>query len=166
MREAAQERLLRIQEVADEVGLTPRAIRHYEELGLIKPAARSGGAYRLYDADDVVRLRFIKDLRDETGFSLAEIGQLLEDETARLVNRTRFRESRDPAERRRLLEEGIDRIDRQVMTLQGKVRRIEEMMAAARSRRDHLAEHLSALEEGVEPAHHRARQRPGARGSA
>jgi DNA-binding transcriptional MerR regulator len=158
---AADARLLRIQEVADEVGLTPRAIRHYEELGLIKPAARSDGDYRLYDDADVERLRFIKGLRDETGFSLAEIGQLLEDEDARALDRTRFRDSRDPFERRRLLEEGIDRIDRQVATLQGKVRRIEEMIVAAKGRREHLTEHLDALERGVEPAHHRARRRAG-----
>lgn len=144
--EIGEPRLLRIQEAADEVGLTPRAIRHYEELGLIKPAARSEGAYRLYDADDVTRLRFIKSLRDETGFSLAEIGQLLEDEAARALNRARFREARDPEERRRLLVDGIERIDRQVTTLRNKVARIEEMVAEARSRRAHLVEHLAALE--------------------
>ena len=73
----AEDPLLRIQAVADQVGLTPRSIRYYEEIGLMKPAARSDGAYRLYDADDVARLQFIKALRDETGFSLGEIGQLL-----------------------------------------------------------------------------------------
>jgi MerR family transcriptional regulator, repressor of the yfmOP operon len=152
--EATEERLLRIQEVSDEVGLTPRSIRYYEELGLMKPAARSEGAYRLYDADDVERLRFIKGLRDETGFSLAEIGEMLEDETARAVIGVRFRESRDPDERHQLLVEGIGRIDRQVTTLRRKVERIGEMIAAAEARRDHLAEHLAALDQGVEPEHH------------
>ena len=89
--------LLRIQEVAADVGLTARAIRYYEELGLLKPAARSEGAYRLYDADDLERLRFIKGLRDDAGFSLTEIGQLLEDEAARARNRERFRSTTDPA---------------------------------------------------------------------
>ena len=83
--------LLRIQEVAAALGLTTRTIRYYEELGLLEPAGRSGGAYRLYDADDIERLRFIKGLRDDAGFSLAEIGQLLEDEVARARNRARFR---------------------------------------------------------------------------
>src|SRR5512135_3903644 len=66
-------RLLRIQEVAAEIGLTPRSIRYYEELGLLTPAARSEGDYRLYDASDLERLRFIMGLRDDAGFSLAEI---------------------------------------------------------------------------------------------
>ena len=76
-------RLLRIQEVAEDTGLTPRAIRYYEEVGLLAPAARSEGAYRLYDGEDLERLRFIRGLRDDAGFSLAEIRQLLEDEAAR-----------------------------------------------------------------------------------
>src|SRR3954453_14220584 len=112
--------LLRIQEVARVVGLTARSIRYYEELGLLKPAARSEGAYRLYDPDDVARLQFIRGLRDDAGFSLAEIGQLLEDETARATNRARFRESRTPAERREVLLDGMSRIDRQVATLRSK----------------------------------------------
>src|SRR5215213_6230218 len=94
--------LLRIQEAAADVGLTTRSIRYYEELGLLKPAARSEGSYRLYDADDVERLRFIKGLRDDAGFSLAEIGRLLEDEAARARNRARYRETDDPTERRAL----------------------------------------------------------------
>ena len=93
--------LLRIQQVAADVGLTTRTIRYYEELGLLKPAARSEGYYRLYDDDDLERLRFIKGLRDDAGFSLAEIGLLLEDEAARARNRERFRSTNDPDERTR-----------------------------------------------------------------
>jgi len=137
--------LLRIQEVADLVGLTPRSIRYYEELGLLEPAARSEGAYRLYDADDIARLQFIKGLRDDAGFSLAEIGQLLEDETARAENRARFRTSRRPAERRAVLLDGIVRIDRQVATLRAKIARLQSMIDAADERRNHLESHLREL---------------------
>jgi DNA-binding transcriptional MerR regulator len=142
---AADTPLLRIQEVSDLVGLTPRSIRYYEELGLLEPAARSEGAYRLYDADDVARLRFIKGLRDDAGFSLAEIGQLLEDETARAENRVRFRTSRRPAERRAVLLDGIARIDRQVATLRAKIARLQSMIEAADERREHLEGHLREL---------------------
>ena len=102
-------RLLRIQEVSAETGLTPRTIRYYEELGLLAPAARSDGSYRLYDADDLERLRFIRGLRDDAGFSLAEIGQLLEDEQARTRNREHFRATADPAERRALVLDNLAR---------------------------------------------------------
>src|SRR3954462_10468090 len=96
--------LLRIQEVPAALGLTARTIRYYEELGLLTPAARSEGDYRLYDEDDVERLRFIKDLRAEAGFRLAQISQPLEAEAARTPFRVRFRETTDPAERRSILE--------------------------------------------------------------
>jgi DNA-binding transcriptional MerR regulator len=142
---AAPARLLRIQEVAAEVGLTTRSIRYYEELGLLKPAARSEGAYRLYDADDVERLRFIKGLRDDAGFSLAEIGQLLENEDTRARNRVRFRSSTDPTERKAILVESMARIDSTVATLQGKIERLQEMVAEARARREHLRDHLNEL---------------------
>lgn len=152
----AAPRLLRIQEVADEVGLTPRSIRFYEEKALLKPAARSEGAYRLYDADDVERLRYIKGLRDDAGFSLADIGQLLEDETARARIGARFRASSDPAERRTLLHDGITRIDRQIETLRGKIERLEAMIDAAAARRAHLEGHLAELESTGEIKPHAA----------
>ena len=143
--------LLRIQEVAAETGLTPRSIRYYEEMGLLEPAARSEGAYRLYDASDLERLRSIKELRDEAGFSLAQIGQLLEDEAARERNRERFRSTQDPAERRTILEDARARVDRQIATLEAKADRLATMIEAARTRRAHLDQHLRELEGGPAP---------------
>jgi DNA-binding transcriptional MerR regulator len=150
--------LLRIQDVAADTGLTTRAIRYYEEIGLLRPAARSEGAYRLYDASDLERLRFIRDLRDEAGFSLAEIGQLLEDEAARELTRERFRATEDPSERRLLLEEALRRIDRQIAILASKVERLRSMTTAAETRRQHLLDHLAEIGDGPE-AHGRAARR-------
>jgi DNA-binding transcriptional MerR regulator len=151
---ATERALLRIQEVADETGLTPRAIRYYEEVGLLAPAARSEGAYRLYDAEDLARLRFIKGLREDAGFSLAEIRQLLEDEAARAQFRARLRSATDPAERREILEAAIAQVDRQVGSLREKLSRLSSMIADAQARREHLEEHLAALESGRElPPH-------------
>ncbi len=163
--------LLRIQEVAAELGLTTRAIRYYEELGLLRPAARSEGSYRLYDADDVERLAFIKGLRDDAGFSLAEIGQLLEDEMARARNRERFRETESREERRGILDDAVDRIDRQVLSLRRKIERLETMIEEADERRAHLLAHRASLEDASIDPHDAAqtkrfraqRRRPGAR---
>jgi DNA-binding transcriptional MerR regulator len=138
-------RLLRIQEAAAEVGLTPRSIRYYEEVGLLEPAARSEGAYRLYDESDLERLRFIRGLRDDAGFSLAQIGQLLEDERARERNRERFRSSEDPRERRAILVDALDRVDRQIENLRHKAERLASMIDEAEARRRHLADHLARL---------------------
>jgi DNA-binding transcriptional MerR regulator len=146
--------LLRIQQVAAEVGLTTRSVRYYEELGLLKPAARSEGSYRLYDADDLDRLRFIKGLRDDAGFSLAEIGQLLEDEAARARNRERFRSTSDPDERKLIIRDAFARIDRQVASLQEKIERLGAMVGEAEARRAHLQAHLEAIETGAAPTPH------------
>jgi MerR family transcriptional regulator, repressor of the yfmOP operon len=146
--------LLRIQQVAAEVGLTTRSIRYYEELGLLKPAARSEGSYRLYDEDDLERLRFIKGLRDDAGFSLAEIGQLLEDEAARARNRERFRSTSDPDERKAIIGDAFDRVDRQIASLREKIGRLEAMVTEAEGRRAHLQAHLQEIESGTEPTPH------------
>ena len=148
----ASPRLLRIQEVAAGTGLTPRSIRYYEEIGLLRPAARSQGAYRLYDASDLERLGFIRELRDDAGFSLAEIALLLEDEEARIRDRERFRATGEPAEKLAILRDLIARMDRQVSTLEGKAARLRAMIDAAEARRTHLRAHLAELE-GGEPAH-------------
>jgi DNA-binding transcriptional MerR regulator len=146
--------LLRIQEVAATLGLTARTIRYYEEIGLLTPAARSEGDYRLYDADDVERLRFIKDLRDEAGFSLAEISQMLEDEAARARTRDRFRSTSDTAERRSIVDDALARVERQIELLQAKSDRLGAMIAEAEQKRAHLLEHVDELETGRAPAHH------------
>jgi DNA-binding transcriptional MerR regulator len=146
-----QERLLRIQEVAAETGLTTRAIRYYEEVGLLEPAARSDGAYRLFDASDLERLRFIKELRDDAGFSLAQIGQLLEDDAARERNRERFRTTHDPDERRALVLDAQTRVDGQIATLRGKRDRLDAMLREAEERRRHLDAHLREIDGGPDP---------------
>jgi MerR family transcriptional regulator, repressor of the yfmOP operon len=140
-------RLLRINEVAIETGLTTRAIRYYEEVGLLEPAARSEGDYRLYDESDLERLRYIRSLRDDAGFSLAQIGQLLEDEAARERNRVRLRETADPTERRALLTDARERVERQIEILEAKAARIASMIDAAQVRREHLDRHLDELDE-------------------
>lgn len=146
--------LLRIQEVAAALGLTTRTIRYYEELGLLEPAGRSGGDYRQYDPDDIERLRFIKGLRDDAGFSLAEIGQLLEDEAARTRNRARFRTTSDAAERRAIVDDALARVERQIASLRDKSGRLTTMIHEAEDRRRHLQSHIAELEAGLEPLPH------------
>lgn len=149
MNDATDRRLLRINEVAAEAGLTTRAIRYYEELGLLEPAARSEGDYRLYDESDLERLQFIRSLRDDAGFSLAQIRQLLEDESARERNRERLLETQDPAERRALYFDARQRVERQIELLEAKAARIDAMIDEARARGRHLDAHLAELDGGA-----------------
>jgi DNA-binding transcriptional MerR regulator len=143
---AGSARLLRIQEMSELVGLTTRTIRYYEEVGLLEPAARSEGAYRLYDEEDVDRLRFIKAMRDDAGFSLAEIATLVEDEQVRSRSRERYLATTDPRERQEILEAAAARLDRQVTTLLAKRDRLDEMIAQTRERHDRVERRLADLE--------------------
>ena len=68
--------LLRIGDLARQTGKTVRAIHLYEELGLLRPATRSSGGFRLYDPAAVERVRWIDSLNG-MGFSLHEMGELL-----------------------------------------------------------------------------------------
>jgi MerR family transcriptional regulator, repressor of the yfmOP operon len=126
--------LLRIQEVAAQIGSTPRAIRYWEEQGLLRPAARSEGDYRLYDDTDVERLRFIKALRDDAGFSLAEVAQLLEDEAARERGHAAYHSTTDPVERMQILRDRAARFDHQVAMLRTKIDRLQAMVAETEGR--------------------------------
>lgn len=64
--------LMQIGDLAKEAGKTVRAIHLYEELGLITPAARSKGRFRLYAREALLRIRWIGTLQ-EMGFSLGDI---------------------------------------------------------------------------------------------
>src|SRR5450759_2594319 len=99
--------LRRIQDVADEVGLTSRAIRYYEEMGLLTPAARSGGSHRLYDESDVERLRAIQALRDDAGFSIGDIVRLLEAQDHLARSKAAYRTAVSPTERLQIASEGL-----------------------------------------------------------
>jgi DNA-binding transcriptional MerR regulator len=63
---------MQIGDLARETGKTVRAIHLYEELGLLTPAARSKGRFRLYGPEALLRIRWIGKLQ-EMGFSLADI---------------------------------------------------------------------------------------------
>ncbi|MCH8031855.1 MAG: heavy metal-responsive transcriptional regulator [Bacteroidetes bacterium] len=69
-------RLFTIGQLAKRCGVTPRAVRHYETLRLLKAPIRGENNYRFFDADSVERLSFIARCRS-LGFSIPEIAELL-----------------------------------------------------------------------------------------
>jgi DNA-binding transcriptional MerR regulator len=76
MNASGERELSRVGEVAGRLGVSPRTIKYYEELGLIEPEARSSGGFRLYGEEDVRRLERILRMKG-IGYSLATIRELL-----------------------------------------------------------------------------------------
>jgi MerR family transcriptional regulator, copper efflux regulator len=67
---------MRIGKLAKMSGKTARTLHFYEELGLLRPAGRTPGGFRLYDDVSLLRIRWIERLQD-LGFSLQEIQDFL-----------------------------------------------------------------------------------------
>lgn len=65
-----------IGEVARMSGLSPRMLRHYDEIGLLNPADRTAAGYRIYTDSDLLKLQRILSLR-VTGLSLDDIKNAL-----------------------------------------------------------------------------------------
>lgn len=99
---------MHIGELAERTGLSLRTIRHYDEIGLLKPTGRTEGGFRLYTAEDESRLLLIRRMKP-LGYSLEETGELLEliDALSESPNDEMLRERLD-----RVRNEANDRRDR------------------------------------------------------
>lgn len=73
-----------ISEVARHSGLTARTLRHYDGIGLLKPAFVAPNGYRHYAREELLRLQQILVLR-ELGLGLPEIGRILDAQTDRIA---------------------------------------------------------------------------------
>jgi MerR family copper efflux transcriptional regulator len=67
---------MRIGELADQAGVTPRTIRYYEGLGLLGPSEREGQGFRYYTEAELIRLKKIDALK-QFGLTLEEIGEII-----------------------------------------------------------------------------------------
>jgi len=94
--------------VAELAGVTVRTLHHYDEIGLVRPSARTAAGYRAYSADDVERLREALAYR-RLGFGLREVADLVGDPAADAV--AHLRRLRD------LLVEQRDRVDAMVAAI-------------------------------------------------
>jgi MerR family transcriptional regulator, repressor of the yfmOP operon len=135
---ATDSRLMRIGELAREVGTTPRTIRYYEEIGLLPDAGeRPPGQHRSYTAADTERLREVIRLKELLGVSLEELRELVEAEEARALLRREFHESDDPYRRREILLEALTHIGHQLDLVRRRhreLKKLEDQLLARRRR--------------------------------
>lgn len=71
-------RALQIAEAAATVGVRPSALRHWEHEGLLHPARDARNGYRLYDAEQLRRLRVVALLR-QSGYKFSAIRDVLDE---------------------------------------------------------------------------------------
>ncbi len=69
-------RSMQIGEVAERTELSLRTLRHYDEIGLLRPSGRSAGGFRLYTEADLEKLLVIRRMKP-LGFSLEEMLEVM-----------------------------------------------------------------------------------------
>lgn len=99
--------MVRIGELAAELGLNPKTIRYYEEIGLLPEPQRTPAGYRLYNEADRERLLFIGKAK-AIGLTLQEIGEILT---------LRHRGEQPCQHVRRLLDQKLAAVDEQLRVL-------------------------------------------------
>jgi DNA-binding transcriptional MerR regulator len=137
---------LRIGEVAQLTGTTPRTIRYYEEIGLMPGAAdRVQGQHRCYSRADVDRVKEIVRLRDLLGLSLEQLSKLLEAETARAELRREYHATEDPGDRARILEEALTHITSQLELVSARRKELLQLERELVEKRDSVQSRLKEL---------------------
>jgi MerR family transcriptional regulator, thiopeptide resistance regulator len=102
---------LTVGQVSTRLGVTVRALHHWDEIGLARPSLRTAAGYRLYTAGDLERVQRIVVYR-ELGLGLERIRTILDDSTADVpgalrAQRTQLAERIDRLQR---LSAGLDRM--------------------------------------------------------
>ena len=151
--------LLRIGELAARTGVSVKAVRQYERLGLVYSAGRTDANYRLFPPEAIACVRAVKLWRG-LGFSLKEMAQL-----ARLVDGG----PRPDLDRQLLAalgrreQELADRIA-ELEELRGRIRAFRERHGAALRRGEGIADRWRAMQEEARQDIRRSRvRRPGPR---
>jgi MerR family gold-responsive transcriptional activator of gol and ges genes len=101
-------------------GVSAKMMRHYEAIGLLRPAQRRGNAYRDYGERDIHELRFVRRAR-RLGFSIEEIGALL------ALWRDRGRPSREV---KRIAEAHIDELERRIAEMRAMAKTLGSLVSA------------------------------------
>src|ERR671939_1348045 len=122
----ASKELVRVGEVAERLGVSPRTIKYYEELGLVEPEARSSGGFRLYGEDDVLRLERILRMKG-IGYSLAAIRELLT-----------VRDAAQEADKATVLRTAVERLKDREREVATRIRQTREDLKRAEALREEL----------------------------
>jgi DNA-binding transcriptional MerR regulator len=101
--QAGNGELLGIGAAAAQAGVSERALRYYQQLGLLEPASTTPGGLRRYSADDLARVARIRELQTLLGLNLDEIAVVLRNEDRLAQIRRAYRDERTSDEQRQQL---------------------------------------------------------------
>ena len=160
--------LIRVGDLARETGKTVRAIHLYEELGLLHPATRSSGGFRLYERTAVERVRWI-DLLHGMGFSLHELSEVLHAwwssdlgpdamERLRALFATKLEETRATLRRHQQLERELTEGLAYLETCRACATPDVKVKGCVHCEQDHGMKNEPALVAGITSAHERGRR--------
>jgi MerR family transcriptional regulator, repressor of the yfmOP operon len=131
--------LLGIGAAAARVGVSERALRYYQELGLVAPASTTPGGLRRYCEEDIARVERIRELQTLLGLNLDEIAIVLRNEDRMTQIRRTYHDKRTSDEERR-------RLTRECLALQ------ESLRATVEAKRLALAGFLADLDARIKRA--------------
>jgi DNA-binding transcriptional MerR regulator len=144
--DAMQDRL-RIGDVAELTGCTPRAIRYWEEVGLLPGGAQpSKGRHRTYGRDDVDRIRALVRTRELLGINLDELREAYETELSRDELRERWHAGDlSGDEQEHLLHEVLGHVDVQLRLVRDRIARLRDFEAELVATRTKARRRLAAV---------------------
>ncbi|MGD9961933.1 MerR family transcriptional regulator [Nocardioides sp.] len=115
---------MHIGEVAARTELSLRSLRHWDDVGLLRPSGRTDGGFRLYTEADVDKILLIRRMKP-LGFTLDEMSAALRD------------------------IETIQRPDPDTSTVQAR-ERLARLLSEAKQRREALAKRLDMADEFID----------------
>jgi MerR family transcriptional regulator, repressor of the yfmOP operon len=128
-RRAEHGELLGIGAAAARAGVSERALRYYQQLGLLEPACTTPGGLRRYSADDLARVARIRELQTLLGLNLDEIAIVLRNEDRMAQIRRAYKDERtSAAERARLSSESLALLESLRATVEAKRAALESFL--------------------------------------
>ncbi|MCR8928814.1 MerR family transcriptional regulator [Priestia megaterium] len=128
---------LRIDDVAKKSGLTKRAIRYYEQIGLLPSPTRSEGGYRLYTEKDVEFLKKVMNAKEVMGFSLQELQEFIKLSEILELQRLDYRKVKGTNQQKEKLEKVLHTVEGELRLIEQKknnILKVEEDLILLRDR--------------------------------
>jgi DNA-binding transcriptional MerR regulator len=118
---------LKIDQVALQCGLTKRAIRYYEEIGMLPSPQRSSGGIRYYTQEHVELLKKIKYTKDALGISLEELQNFVSFSKTIDAQKAGYKQATERAEQKEKLLEIISNLNEEINIIDQKIIKIKQV---------------------------------------